>query len=331
VLSFTDVIVESSNVGAIKIGFKVGKERLGDYVQRFGFGRSASPDFPGESSGLVATSDKWSDGTLASISMGYEIGVTPLQMASAVSSVANGGQLVEPRIIRAIYRDNRRYAVEPKILRRTITSDTAAVLTGIMEGVVERGTGTAARIPGYTIAGKTGTAAKLVNHHYSKSDYNGSFVGFVPSRDPAITIIVVLDSPHGPHGYFGGNVSAPIFKKIAEAALRYLGVGPTIDPPAPILVDRNLQRGLVVVNLPAPKASAADKDATEPGTVPDLSGLTAREALRRMVALGLMPRVSGDGVVVSQDPPAGSPLDPGTVCRLVLNRVSALGDPGGHP
>ena len=232
VLSFEDVIVESSNVGAIKIGFKVGADRLSQYVQRFGFGRSVSRDFPGENAGIVWRTDKWTESVLASVSMGYQIGVTPLQMAAAISSVANGGEYVEPRVVRAIYRDNRRFEIKPNVVRRTVTADTAAVLTSIMEGVVERGTAKPARIPGYTIAGKTGTAAKLIDHVYSKSDYNGSFVGFIPSRNPVVTILVVLDSPHGPHGYYGGNVSAPIFKHIAEETLRYLGVGPTINPAA---------------------------------------------------------------------------------------------------
>ena len=164
VLSLSDVIVRSSNVGAIKIGLRVGTDRLSRFVSLFGFGRPVSPDFPGESPGIVWSASKWTQSALASVSMGYQVGVTPLQMVAAVSSVANGGELVEPRVIRAVYRDNRRYAVEPKVVRRTISPDTAATLTGIMEGVVgdDHGTAKAARIPGYTIAGKTGTAAKLV-------------------------------------------------------------------------------------------------------------------------------------------------------------------------
>src|SRR5204862_4455659 len=117
-------------------------------------------------------------------------------------------------------------------------AETAAVMTGIMEGVVERGTARPARMAGYTIAGKTGTAAKLINGRYSHSEYNASFVGFIPSRDPAVAIIVVIDSPHGPNGYFGGSVSAPVFRRIAESALRYLGIGPTINPEPPVLVAR---------------------------------------------------------------------------------------------
>ncbi len=320
-LSFTDVIVKSSNVGAIKIGFKLGKERLSEYVARYGFGHTVSPDFPGESPGIVWRQDKWTDSALASVSMGYQVGVTPLQMLAAVSSVANGGQYVEPRVIRAVYKDNRRYAVQPKIVRRTISADTAATMTGIMEGVVERGTAKAAQIPGYTIAGKTGTAAKLVNGHYSTTNWNASFVGFLPSRDPAVAIIVVTDSPHT-KGHTGGVVSAPVFKKIAEETLRYLGIGPTINPSSPVLVARRDDSGEHATAESEREASPVVSLVADgpPGTVPDLTGLSARDAVRRLVKLGMSARVTGDGFVVSQTPSAGSPIDGDAVCKLVLER-----------
>src|SRR5262249_3009147 len=151
-------------------------------------------DFPGENSGIVWRPEKWTESALASVSMGYQVGVTPLQMVAAVSAVANGGEYVEPRVIRAVYHNDRRYAVKPKVLRRVVSADTAATLTQIMEQVVVRGTAKRAQIEGFTIAGKTGTASKLINGHYSHSDHNGSFVGFVPSTNPALAMIVVIDS-----------------------------------------------------------------------------------------------------------------------------------------
>ncbi len=321
VLSFADVIIRSSNIGAIKIGLRVGTERLSRYVSLFGFGHPVSPDFPGESPGIVWNPTKWTESALASVSMGYQVGVTPLQMITAVSSVANGGELIEPRVVRAIYRDNRRWAVLPKIVRRTISADTAATLTTIMEGVVENphGTATRAQIPGYTIAGKTGTAAKLVNGHYSTSDYNASFVGFVPSRNPVVAIIVVTDSPRT-YPNTGGFVSAPVFKRIAEATLRYLSVPRSVDPEPPILVARN--DGNVPVALPtttAPVVSFVSDG--PPGTVPDLSGMSAREATHRLVRSGLTARMSGDGFVIAQDPPPGAPIDAAGICRLTLQRA----------
>jgi len=321
VLSFTDVIVKSSNIGAIRIGFKVGTERLSRFVSLFGFGRTVSPDFPGESPGIVWSSEKWTESALASVSMGYQVGVTALQMVTAVGSVANGGELIEPRVVRAVYQNNRRYAVRPKAVRRTISADTAASMTSIMEEVVNRGTAKRAQIAGYHIAGKTGTASKLVNGHYSYSDNTASFVGFLPSRNPALAMIVVIDSPHGANGSHGGSVAAPIWKRIAEPALQYLGIGPDVDPVPPVLVARNGDAENVDDSDPS-KPTVSLIAAGEPGTVPDLRGMSAREAVRKLVTLGLHARASGDGVVVSQDPQPGAPLDPGTVCRLVLDRKS---------
>jgi membrane peptidoglycan carboxypeptidase len=160
VLSFTDVLVKSSNVGAIKIGLTVGRT-VWRYVRRFRFGQRLSGDLPGESPGMLSDSSTWTTSTLASVSMGYEIGVTPVQMAAAMSSVANGGVLVQPRIVRALRHGGTRTEVTPVEIRRAINAETAATLVTIMEQVVERGTGEAARLPGYTVAGKT-AASKLV-------------------------------------------------------------------------------------------------------------------------------------------------------------------------
>ncbi len=326
VLSFTDVIVKSSNVGAIKVGLKVGAERMSEYVKRFGFGRRVSPDFPGETAGIVWSAAKLNDSALASVSMGYQIGVTPLQMAAAVSSVANGGQLFEPRVVRAVIRDGERIPVPNKVVNRTMTPEVAAELTAIMEGVVERGTATTAQIAGYTVAGKTGTAAKLVNGRYSKSDYNASFVGFIPSHKPVFTIIVVTDSAHGPHGSFGGPVSGPVFKRIAEAALRYYGVPPTINPPSPILVarreDETHEQPTSVVEAPA-IMTAINASGGEP-VVPDLTGMSAREALRAFAKVGVAARLHGAGVVVRQQPLPGTPIDPDEPATLWLDRQPAV-------
>jgi cell division protein FtsI/penicillin-binding protein 2 len=323
VLSFTDVIVKSSNVGAIRIGFKVGTERMSRFVTLFGFGRASSPDFPAENPGIVWSAEKWSESALASVSMGYQIGVTPLQMIAAASSVANGGELVEPRVIRAVYRDNRRYAVAAKVLRRTISPDTAGVLTSIMEEVVSRGTAKRAQIPGYTIAGKTGTASKLVNGRYSFTDNNASFVGFVPSRNPALAMIVVIDSPHGANGTHGGSVAAPIWKRIAEPALPYLGIPPDVDPAPPAVVPARVddQRAVATAGVAEPAAPAINVVGDPaPGQMPDVAGMSARDAIRLLTKAGVTVRLSGDGAVEAQDPPAGTPIEPGTSCRLLLQR-----------
>jgi cell division protein FtsI/penicillin-binding protein 2 len=321
VLSFTDVLVKSSNVGAIKIGLGVGTDRLGRYVRRFGFGARLFKDLPGETRGMLSDSSQWSQSTLASVSMGYEIGVTPLQMAAAVSSIANGGVLVQPRIVRALRRGSTRTEVAPLDLRRVISRETAAELTAIMEQVVERGTATAAQVPGYTIAGKTGTASKLVNGRYSQTDYHASFVGFVPSRQPAFTILVVVDAPHA-GSHYGGSVAAPIFQRIADAALRHAGVAPTINPLPPVLVQAASASSSEFIRTAAAAGPPEISVVSGPPTVPDVRGLGAREAVRRLVRLGLVPRLTGDGMVVDQDPVAGTALEIGRICRLWLDRVA---------
>ncbi|MEW5984918.1 MAG: penicillin-binding protein [Acidobacteriota bacterium] len=326
-LSFTDVLVKSSNVGAIKIGDRVGSRRLGQYVLRFGFGRRACGDLPGETPGMLSDPARWSAGTLASISMGYEIGVTPVQMVAAVSAVANQGELPQPRVVRAVRTALRRTEITPVTPRRVITADTASQLLGIMEQVVERGTATQAAVPGYTVAGKTGTASKIVNGVYSDTDYHASFVGFVPSRQPALAVLVVIDSPHrSKDRIFGGVVAAPIFSRVATQALRYLRIPPTLNPSPPVLVASTTSGGasdtLGTIEAVAAPIEAGDLDVrTGPPTIPNLRGLGAREAVLRLARLGLVARLSGDGIVVHQDPEPGTPVEQRSSCRLWLVRA----------
>jgi cell division protein FtsI (penicillin-binding protein 3) len=325
VLSFTDVIVKSSNIGAIKVGLKLGPERLGRYVNRFGFGKPTSPDFPGESPGIVWDPAKLNDSSLASMSMGYQVGVTPLQMTAAMNAVANGGTWIEPRVVRAVIRDGVRTRVEPKVVRRAVSAETTLEMLPILEAVVERGTAKAAQIPGYTIAGKTGTADKLVNGRYVGHLQNVSFLGFVPSRDPILTIIVMVDTPRVGSDT-GGAVSAPIFKRIAEAALRHLGVPPNLNPAAPVVVASQREPSPLTptsstLSVPAIVTLAGGGD--DASLVPDLRGLSARDALRTLAKLGMTARLRGKGLVVEQMPAPGTPLDRGVTCTLVLEREIA--------
>lgn len=322
VLSFEDVIAKSSNVGAIKVGLRLGPERLSRYVRRFGFGEALSPDFPGESPGIVNRPASLGEQDVVSISMGYAVSVTPLQMAAAAGAVANGGELVEPRVVRAVLRNGSRTERPRRVIRRSVTEATAAELTGFMEAVVERGTAKQAQIPGYTVAGKTGTAEKSVAGRYSNVDHIASFVGFVPSRAPALTILVTIDTPRsGP--YTGGAVAAPVFKRIAEAALRHLAVPPTIHPDPPVLVAAK----------PAPRVELASSEQRTPavlgltgpvvehgGGMPDLRGLSARRAVEALGILGVDARLSGDGFVVDHEPGPGTPVDRGGSVRLTLER-----------
>jgi cell division protein FtsI/penicillin-binding protein 2 len=328
-LSFEDVIVKSSNVGAIKAVQQIGIERMSIYVKRFGFGQVLSPDFNGQSGGRVWAADRLDESGLASMSMGYQISVTPMQMAAAVSSIANGGTLYEPRMVRAFVGKGRREAVPAKVVRRTVSPETAATLTGIMEQVVERGTAKAAKIDGYTIAGKTGTAAKVVDRAYSKTDYNVSFVGFAPSRKPAFAVVVVIDTPRANVTSYGGTIAAPIFRRIAEASLRHLGIAPNLNAPPPVLVTRNDDRRAV---QPA-RAVLGPERIIAParmGVMPDLRGLSARDAVQALGRIGMRAVLTGDGFVHSQEPEADTVLVPGDPVQLQLGRrppAPPAGDP----
>jgi cell division protein FtsI/penicillin-binding protein 2 len=319
-LSFENVIVKSSNIGAIRIGLRVGAERMLRYVRRFGFGEAPSPDFRGQSRGIVESQGDVTDSALASMSMGYEVGVTPLQMVTAVSAVANGGMLVEPHIVRATLRDGRRDPVEPKMLRRAINTETAATLTSIMEDVVVNGTAKAARLDHYQVAGKTGTAQKLEDKRYSHTDYNASFVGFVPSRKPVFSILVVIDSPQAGLIY-GGEVAAPIFKRIAEAALRQRGVPASINPTPPMVIvadaDEPAARPVRTTSIPTILQFGGRT------LMPDVRGLSARDAVRILGHVGLSVRFSGSGIVIGQTPAPGEAIDGGGSSLLLLERLPA--------
>jgi cell division protein FtsI (penicillin-binding protein 3) len=323
VLTFQQVVEKSSNVGAIRAGLPLGAEKFGSYVRRFGFGRALSPDFRNERSGSVWDWSTLTESALASTLIGYQIGVTPLQMVSAVSAVANGGELIQPRLVRAVVKDGVRLPVPRKVLGRAISKDTAARLTPMLEGVVTDGTGKQAAVEDYTIAGKTGTAKKLVNGSYKgHSNYNVSFVGFAPSRNPKFTIIVVVDSPHGVPAY-GGTVAAPIFHRIAQAALQHYGVQRTINAPAPLIVDRRTPNGPRPASGPAEPPSVLPAGGTASGAepvIPDLTGMSGRDAVRLLATLGLPVQVIGNGLVTDQRPLPGTPALAAASARVWLDR-----------
>ncbi|HUF46885.1 MAG TPA: penicillin-binding protein [Vicinamibacterales bacterium] len=317
-LTFEDVIVKSSNVGAIRVGLEVGADRMSRFIRRFGLGQILEPHLPGQSGGIVHPPNDLDASGLASVSMGYQISVTPLQMATVASVIANGGTLMEPRLVRAIVRDGVREVVAPKALRQAVKPATAATVRTFMEGVVERGTGTRARLSRYQVAGKSGTAKKVVDGRYADNEYNASFVGFAPSGQPVFTILVVIDTPRG-HSYYGGAVAAPVFARIAEAALHLAGVPPTLNrrPPAILATTREarMAEALPVIELVPVLASAGGAR-----LMPDLRGLGARDAVRVLIDLGLTPRVAGAGVVTTQYPEPGAAITDGGWGAVRLSR-----------
>lgn len=230
-MTFAQMIQRSSNIGAAKVGMALGGWRLHDYLKEFGFGEKTDIDLPGEASGLLRSPREWGRRSVASISMGQEIGVTPLQMVTAVGAIANGGFLMKPYVVSEV-RNTKNLPVaqtKPQARRRVVSAETAGTLTRILEGVVTSGTGGKAAIPGFRVAGKTGTAQKIDPRTgaYSSTSLVGSFVGFVPAEDPELAIIVVIDEPHG-EGW-GGVVAAPVFRRVGEQALNYLGI-PAEEP-----------------------------------------------------------------------------------------------------
>lgn len=227
-LSTTEIIRKSSNIGAVKIAMKLGEEKLYHGIERFGFGSATGISLPGEVGGMLHPLKQWSGLSIAAIPMGQEVGVTPLQMASAVAAIGNGGLAMKPYIIQAIKDPSGRVvkSQSPEVRARVVSEEASAGLVGAMEGVPTReGTAPRAALEEYSVAGKTGTSQKVEpGGYYSHSRFVGSFVGFAPARKPAVLVMVALDEPHPL--YYGGTVAAPIFKEVATRALKYLAVPP---------------------------------------------------------------------------------------------------------
>jgi len=321
-LSFRDVIAKSSDIGVIRVAQRLGRDNFNRYVRDFGFGSPTGIELPGESPGLLRPLPKWSALSLASLSFGQELGVTALQMTMAVGALANGGYLMKPLIVRQIEDADRRVVkrMQPVAVRRVLEPETLDTLNELLEGVVKHGTGRRAAIPGYSVAGKTGTAQKIdATGHYSMVDHVASFVGYVPSRRPALVVLVSLDSPKGPANQ-GGDVAAPVFARVAEQALRLLAVPPD-DP------DRSLRMiayrpERVVPAAYHPPPAAAPPTAGEPGRMLDLRGRSAREAAIVAARQGLIVELKGSGRVVTQSPEPGTELEAGMTCVLTLSRDS---------
>lgn len=220
-LNVRQIIEQSSNVGTITIAQRLGEGQLAHWIDRFGFGKRTGVDFPGESPGFALPLDQWSGSTIGTVPIGLGIAVTPVQMARAYSAIANGGVLVTPRLVDRVGGK----IVSSGGKKRVISRQVSQQMLDMLRGVVLEGTGTRAAIPGYTVAGKTGTAAKIdPNGRYSRSRYVASFVGLVPATNPKLVIMVMVDEPHG--DIYGGVVAAPAFAEIARFNLQYFEIPP---------------------------------------------------------------------------------------------------------
>ena len=220
-MSVAQILARSSNVGAITLARLLGKDRLMSWIGRFGFGRPTGIDFPGESQGIALPADQWSGSTIGNVPIGQGIAVTPIQMASAYAAIANGGLWTSPHLVDRVGAGLAR----PAERRRVVSPWISRELTSMLQNVVLDGTGTLAQIPGYHVAGKTGTAAKPDPHAgYSTSRYVASFVGFAPATQPRAVVLVAVDEPRG--AIWGGVVAAPAFKEIMQQTLQYLSAPP---------------------------------------------------------------------------------------------------------
>jgi cell division protein FtsI (penicillin-binding protein 3) len=231
-LTFKQVIGKSSNIGTVKVAQKAGPALVYAYAKLFGFGERLGVDMPGEIPGVLRDPKYWSKTSIAAVPIGQEVGVTALQLAAAISVIANGGQLMRPYILDEV-RDKYGETIKkfsPTMIRKVLTVDTANRMRQILIGVVEEGTGRAARVEEFPAAGKTGTAQKIENGMYSHSKYYASFIGFAPADEPLVAIAVVIDEPRG-YLRFGGEVAAPVFKKVARDVVRYLKMSrPAYEP-----------------------------------------------------------------------------------------------------
>ena len=358
VLSVADVLAHSSDVGSIKLGLRLGDDRFYSHIRDYGFGQKTGIEMPGEERGLLEPTSRWSGISIGSLAIGQEIGVTPLQMIAAYSAIANHGVLIEPRVVSDVFRGTQHETTPPAPTRRVVSERTAELMVEMLAGVVDHGTGKQAKPSGYTAAGKTGTAQKIINGRYSASNYISSFIGFAPVSRPAVTILVAIDSPVGAH--HGGDVAAPVFRSIAEQTLGYLDVpqdnpsqlpliastksaasarqerAHTAEPPLESEAPEPVTPSLEPVSFaklsdssnplkPANPATAPDigtvvVDRGPLTSVPDFSGLAVRGVADKCQELGLELKVRGSGLAVEQSPAAGSQVPAGSGVTVLFAR-----------
>ena len=339
IVTVADALAKSSNVGAIKLGLMVGNESMYEYMKRLGFGSRTGVDLAGESPGILRALNRWQPSSIGSLAIGQEVGVTPLQMATAYSVLANGGTLIKPHLLRELRAPDGSVLFQAKPeTRPALKPETTEALRGMFEGVTLHGTAKKAQLDGYSAAGKTGTAQKVDprTHAYSATKFIGSFVGFAPVKNPAVVIIVVIDEPLG--SYHGGDVAAPVFREIAEQILPELGVTPDVEfKPGPTLIaqtskssttqikDDSIQTEQREASLPKIAAQNFNGQASEivlavasnrAALMPDLHGQSVRDVARTCAQLGLRLEARGEGHAVRQTPEPGAEVDAGQIVRV---------------
>ena len=325
VIPLSEVIAKSSNVGMVRVGLRLGPQRLYDSARALGVGVPTGIDMPGENPGLLRDVSRWSGLSNAEISFGQEVSVTPIQIAVAVSAIANGGRRVQPRMLRKSVDAAGRAWYPPAVPpRRALSPATAAAMNAILKDVVAEGTGKRAAVPGYVVAGKTGTAQKAIGRGYARDKYVATFAGYAPADHPRIVLVVTVDEPRGQ--YFASEVAAPIFSRILARAMAILEVPPDgAEVPAPKVAPPIViaQRAPVFASGVVAASFGRSPAAVPMSQIPDLSGLPARRAIAELSRRGVAAEISGSGFVVGQSPPSGSAVVPGMTCRIRLSESSS--------
>ena len=322
-LTFTEGMKVSSNVVLAQVGLKMGKDSFYTFLRAFGLGVKTGIDMAGEESGLLVPEDRAKDIDLATMSFGQSNLVTPIQLLTAISAIANGGTLYKPYIVDKITSAEGDLVKQnqPSAVRQVVSETTAAQMTSILEQVVSNGTGKLAIIPGVKVAGKTGTAQKVdpETGGYSPSDYIASFAAFAPVENPKIAVLIVLDSPRG-IVHQGGQLAAPRAKNIIEKALQYFGVPVAEDTKSSVSVSSSDP-----AVRPAPKQTIPERTPAEGEVVvPDLTGLTIRETGKMLSGIGLHFDFSGNGLVSAQTPAGGGVVANGTIVEVKFSSLTQI-------
>ncbi|HXV20588.1 MAG TPA: penicillin-binding transpeptidase domain-containing protein [Desulfuromonadales bacterium] len=339
-LTVAEILKVSSNIGFAKIGKTLERERFHRYITDFGFGARTGIDLPGEVTGLVRKPSQWFEIDLAAISFGQGVTVTPLQLAAATAAIANGGNLMAPYVVERVVNSygETQEQNEPRVVRRVVSADVARQVRELMSMTTEEGgTGTLATVPGFRVAGKTGTAQKAdpVTGGYSVDKRVSSFVGFVPAEAPRLVILVVMDEPDGE--VYGGLVAAPVFSRLASQALQYLKVKPTLpveETPLPTIeqvkamLEADAEASAAVAKAETESENEAGRDGeagvesvtgdeglpaevTTAPLMPNCIGMSYRQVVQEMVRTGINIKLGGTGRVVDQSPAAGQPISYG--------------------
>ena len=306
VLNVKEILAYSSNIGTIKIAESLGKKSIYNQAREFGFGVKTGFDPSTEAVGIFRDPSKWSLSSMYSIPMGYEISSTPLQIAMAYASIANGGFLLKPYIVEKIEKhDDTIIKNQRNTKKRVLSLSNAEKLKSMLSHTVDQGSGKSAAIRGWNVAGKTGTSKKLINGQYSESEFISSFVGFFPSENPQLLCLIILDSPDASRNLHWGSMSAaPVFKSVMD---RVINIDESISVSRkskdkinnePVLIQNNIERVIEYVEMP------------------DLYGKTVREAFSELKKIGIRPQISGRGLIISQSIDPGKKIEKKSICIL---------------